>query len=320
MFNRKAVALSLVLFLTVGVVFTAVGQANAGWWPFGGDDKEDGNKLTGEVKIDGSSTVYPITEAVAEEFMKEHRDARVSVAYSGTGGGFKKFVVEETVINDASREIKPEERKRAEENGIEVMRFTVAKDGISVVVNPENDWAKDLTTDQLKEIWKPNSNVDQWSDVNSDWPDKEIKLYGPGSDSGTFDYFTHAINGEGGAIRPDFTPSENDNVLVQGVAGDEGAMGYFGYAYYKENKDKLDVIGVDGVKPSMETIGNGSYTPLARPLFIYVNKAALQKPTVKEFLKFYMANARKLVPQTGYAPLTEEMYQENIDRIEAAAE
>jgi len=318
MFNKKTVALSLVLVLTLGVVFTVTGEVNAGWWPFGGDDKGE-EQLEGKVKVDGSSTVYPITEAVAEEFMKANPRARVSVAYSGTGGGFKKFVVEETDINDASRKVKAEERERAEANGIEMMRFTVAYDGISVVRNPENDWAKDLSTEQLKQIWEPGSDVEQWSDINSDWPDTEIKLYGPGSDSGTFDYFTHAINGEGGAIRPDFTPSENDNVLVRGVAGNEGGLGYFGYAYYKENQDKLDVVAVDGVEPSMETIGDESYTPLARPLFIYVNKASLQNPTVKAFLKSYMNNARKLVPQTGYAPLTEEMYQENIDRIEAAA-
>jgi phosphate transport system substrate-binding protein len=317
MFNKKTVALSLVLLLTLGVVFTMTGQTNAGWWFFGGDDKAE-EQLKGKVKVDGSSTVYPITEAVAEEFMKANPRARVSVAYSGTGGGFKKFVVEETDINDASRKVKAEERERAEANGIEMMRFTVAYDGISVVRNPENDWAKDLSTEQLKQIWEPGSDVEQWSDINSDWPDTEIKLYGPGSDSGTFDYFTHAINGEGGAIRPDFTPSENDNVLVRGVAGNKGALGYFGYAYYQENKDKLDVVAVDGVEPSMETIGDESYTPLARPLFIYVNKASLQNPTVKAFLKSYMNNARKLVPQTGYAPLTEEMYQENIDRIEAA--
>ncbi len=316
MFNKKVVALSLVLALSLGVVFTLSGQAGA-FWIFGGDDEEE-NAITGEVKVDGSSTVYPITEAMAEEFMKEYPDARVSVSFSGTGGGFKKFVVGETDINDASRPIKDEEAARAEENGIEYIPFKVGADALSVVVHPENDWAEDLTTEQLNKIWGPGSNVDQWSDVNPDWPDKEIKLYGPGSDSGTFDYFTEAINGESGAIRPDFTPSENDNVLVQGVAGSKYAMGYFGYAYYEENKDKLDTVAVNGVQPSFKSLEDGSYTPLSRPLFIYVRKASLQDPTVKEFLKFYMENGKKLIPSTGYAPLSEKMYQKNIDKIEAA--
>ena len=280
-----------------------------------GCGQQNPDALKGEVKIDGSSTVYPITEAIAEEFMKENPRARVSVAYSGTGGGFKKFAVGETDINDASREVKAEEKERAKENGIEMVRFTIAYDGISVIINPKNDWVKNLSAEQLNKIWEPGSNIKEWSDLNSNWPDKEIKLYGPGPDSGTFSYFTEVINGEEGAIRPDFTPSENDNVLVQGVAGDEGSLGYFGYAYYEANKDKLDAVAVNGIKPSMETIGNNSYTPLSRPLFIYVRKEALEDEVVKEFIKFYLNNATKLVPQVGYVPLSEEGYQEQLEKL-----
>jgi len=280
-----------------------------------GCGQKDPDALTGKVKVDGSSTVYPITEAVAEEFMKANPRARVSVAYSGTGGGFKKFTEGETDINDASRAVKHEEKERIEANGIEMMKFEVAYDGISVIVNPANDWVDNLTVEQLNQMWKPGSNIDQWSDLDSDWPDKEIKLYGPGPDSGTFSYFTEEINGEEGAIRSDFTPSENDNVLVQGIAGDEAAIGYFGFAYYKENQDKLDSVAIDGVKPAMDTIANDEYTPLSRPLYLYVNKASLQKPAVKEFIKFYLNNAADLVSQVGYVPLPEKKYQEQLEKI-----
>ncbi|KXS40265.1 MULTISPECIES: PstS family phosphate ABC transporter substrate-binding protein [unclassified Candidatus Frackibacter] len=318
MFKKKGIALTLVLFLAVGVVFAATGQADA-WWIFGDDKK--GDTVSGEVKIDGSSTVYPITAAIAEEFRKPYPDVRVSVGVSGTGGGFEKYVVGETDINDASRRIKPEERKLAEQNGIESIPVTVAYDGISVVVNPENTWAKSMTVDELRKLWQPGSNVETWSDIRPSWPDKKIDLYGPGADSGTFDYFTEAIVGEEGASRTDYTPSENDNVLVQGIAGNKYALGYFGYAYYEENKDKLNVVGIDSgngpVKPSMETIGNGTYKPLARPLFFYLNQASLKRPAVEKFVKFYLNNAKVIVPQVGYVPLSSSKYQEQLKNIES---
>ncbi|AGB40806.1 phosphate binding protein [Halobacteroides halobius DSM 5150] len=322
MFNKKTLVLSLVLVLTLGVVFTVTNKAGA-WWIFGDDKEED--KLTGRVIIDGSSTVYPITQAIAEEFMKEYPGVRVTVGVSGTGGGFEKYVVGETDINDASRTIGPKEKALANKNGIKSTRITVAYDGISVIVNPKNDWTQSMTVKELHQIWKPGSNVETWSDIRPNWPDKEIDLYGPGSDSGTFDYFTEAINGEEGASRANYTPSESDNVLVQGVAGNKYALGYFGYAYYKENKGKLDVVAIDNgagkpVKPSMKTIGNGTYKPLARPLFFYVNNASLKnKKAVEKFVKFYMKNAKEIVPQIGYVPLSKAKYQSQLDKLDKVA-
>ena len=293
----------------------------------GGGKKEEGakdskaadKKLTGAIKIDGSSTVFPITEAVAEEFKKIQPGVNVTVGISGTGGGFKKFTVGETDINDASRPIKDVEKKVAEEKKIEYIDFPVAYDGITVVVNKQNTWVDKLTVQELKKIWEPGSTVKKWSEVRPGWPDVAIKLYGPGTDSGTFDYFTEAINGKEKACRSDFTPSEDDNVLVQGVAGDKGALGYFGYAYYAENKDKLKVVPIDAgkgpVTPEDKTINDGTYKPLSRPIFIYVSKAAMQRPEVKEFVKFYLTSAPKLVPQVGYTKLPDNMYSDGLAKV-----
>ena len=276
-----------------------------------------GGGSTNTVSIDGSSTVFPLTEAVAEEFMKDAQGARVNVGASGTGGGFSKFLRGETAINDASRPIAQNELEKAEEAGIEIIEIPVAYDGIAVVAHPENDWADCLTTTELKRIWEPGSSVDRWNQVRDAFPDRELALYGPGTASGTYDYFTEAIVGESGASRSDFTASEDDNVLVQGIKGTKPSLGYFGLAYYENNAEDLKAIGVDPdernsgascVKPSAKTVKNGSYRPLSRPLFIYVNKAKIT-PTVERFVKFYLANADELARDVGYVGLPEDAYE-----------
>jgi phosphate transport system substrate-binding protein len=276
-------------------------------------------KLKGNVRIDGSSTVFPITEAVAEEYRGAQPNVRVTVGISGTGGGFKKFYAGETDINDASRPIKDKEITKASEGGIEFIELPVAFDGISVVVNPQNDWVDHLTPEELHRLWMPGSTVKTWKDLRPEWPAEEIKLYGPGVDSGTFDYFTEAINGESQVCRADFTASEDDNVLVLGVAGDKNALGFFGFAYYVENKDQLKVVPVDNgngpVAPSMDSINNGSYAPLSRPIFIYVAKSAAARPEVKSFVEFYLENAPALVAEVGYVPLPEALYTAGKDRF-----
>lgn len=271
-------------------------------------------ELEGSIKIDGSSTVYPVTQAMAEEFSYLNSEVRVTVGVSGSGGGFEKFTVGETDISNASREIKPTEVAKAEENGIEFTKFTVGYDGITVVINPTNDWAKDMTVEELKMIWEPGSKVKTWSDLRPEWPNEEIILYGPGADSGTFDYFTEAIVGTSSESRADYTASEDDNVLVQGVAGDKYALGYFGYAYYEENKTIIDAIAVNGVRPGPDTIETGEYSPLARPLFVYVNNASVQRPEVEAFLRFYFENAREIIPMVGYVPLLS--YEESLNKVD----
>ena len=273
-------------------------------------------KLSGDIEIDGSSTVFPISQAAAEEFRKEHPDVQIPVGISGTGGGFKRFVVGETDISNASRAIKDSERELAAENGIEFIELTVAFDGLSVIVNPDNDFATCMTTGELKKLWEPGSTVNKWSEIRSDWPNDPIRLYGPDTDSGTFDYFTDAINGEEDASRPDYTQSADDNVLVQGIAGDKNSLGYFGYAYYLENKDKLKLVAVDEgsgcIEPSASTINDGSYSPLSRPMFIYVNKASLERPEVKAFVTFYLENAAVLAEEVGYVALPQADYDEGL--------
>lgn len=277
--------------------------------------EETASKLKGRIKVDGSSTVFPITEAVGEEFQKENPDVQVTVGVSGTGGGFEKFVIGETDISDASRPIKDEEKAKAEENGIEYIELTVAFDGLSVMVNPENDFVSDLTVDELKKIWNTGSEVKTWKDVRDEWPADEIKLFGPGTDSGTFDYFTDEINGEEGASRSDYTASEDDNTLVQGIAGEKNALGYFGYAYFIENQDKLKLLTVDGVRPSPETIRSGDYKPLSRPLFIYVSKKAMDKPEVKAFVEYYLENGAALSEQVGYVPMDDDKYSDQLSQL-----
>lgn len=279
--------------------------------------------LKGTIKIDGSSTVFPITEAVAEEFgkVKKHRRVRVTVGVSGTGGGFKKFLAGETDINEASRPIKQKEIDKAKKTGVKYLELPVAYDGLSVVVNKRNTWADYLTVTELHKIWKPGSSVKTWKDIRPNWPDQKIRLYGPGTDSGTFDYFTEVINGKSQASRSDFTKSEDDNVLVTGVSGDKGSLGYFGFAYYVENKDKLKVVPITQgnkkpVSPTMTTINNGSYAPLSRPVFIYVNLKSVKKPEVRAFVHFYLEQAKELVKEVGYVPLPDQDYQRYLDKLE----
>ncbi|MDC0626109.1 PstS family phosphate ABC transporter substrate-binding protein [Methylophilaceae bacterium] len=268
------------------------------------------------VKIDGSSTVYPITEAVAEEFQKE-TGIKVTVGVSGTGGGFKKFCRGETVISNASRPIKAKEIAKCNEAGISFIEVPVAFDALTVVINKNNDWAKELTPAELKKAWGPDAQgkISNWNQIREGFPDQPLKLYGPGADSGTFDYFTEAIIEKSKSIRGDFTASEDDNVLVQGVAGDKGGMGYFGLAYYVENKDKINSVKIqnkDGkfINPSIETVMDGSYNPLSRPLFIYLNatKAAFD-PKVKKFVEFFLKNAGKLSQEVGYVPFSKTEYE-----------
>lgn len=303
------------LFISFVVFLSACGDTG------GPDSVQTGDtpQLTGKVRLDGSSTVFPVSEAVAEEFNAVAPRVRVTVGVSGTGGGFKKFLNNETDINDASRPIKQSEIEKARAAGIEFIELPIAFDGLSVVVNPQNDWVDHLTVDELRMIWQPESTVENWSDVRPAWPDEEIRLYGPGTDSGTFDYFTETINGESQASRADFTASEDDNVLVQGIAGDKFALGYFGYAYYQENRDKLRIVPVDGghgpVAPIEETINNGSYAPLSRPIFIYVNAASLDDPAVAEFVDFYLDNAGSLAAEVGYIAMPERAYDRARQRV-----
>jgi phosphate transport system substrate-binding protein len=276
------------------------------------------------VKIDGSSTVYPVTEAVAEEFQKSKKGAvKVTVGISGTGGGFKKFCRAETDISNASRPILKKEMDDCKAAGVEYIEMPVAFDALTVVVHPENAFIKQMTVAELKKMWEPGAQgkVKSWKDVNPAWPDMPLKLFGPGSDSGTFDYFTEAVNGKSKASRGDYTASEDDNVLVQGVSRDKGAIGYFGFAYYVENQKKLRAVpivakdGAPAVGPSMEAVLKGTYQPLARPIFIYVNVKSLAKPEVKEFVAFFMKEGGKLAREVKYVPLPDSAYKINMDHL-----
>lgn len=274
------------------------------------------------IKIDGSSTVYPITEAVAEDFQIAKKGAvKVTVGISGTGGGFKKFCRGETDIVNASRPILKKEMDDCKAAGVQYIEMPVAYDALTIVVNPKNDWSKVITVAELKKIWEPaaQGKVTKWSQVNPAWPDNTIKLYGAGADSGTFDYFTEAIVGKAKSSRGDFTASEDDNVLVQGVASDKNALGFFGFAYYVENQKKVKALAVDGGKggilPSAKTVEDGSYQPLARPIFIYVNIKSADKPEVKEFIEFYMKNATTLVKEVKFFPLPAQAYTTNLEHL-----
>ncbi len=273
------------------------------------------------IKIDGSSTVYPITEAVAEEFQNANRDVKVTVGISGTGGGFKKFCRGETDIQDASRPILRKEMDACLEAGVQYVELPVAYDALTVVINPKNTWAETMTVEELKKIWEPaaQGKITKWNQVRASWPDRPLKLFGAGSDSGTFDYFTEAIVGKAKSSRGDYTASEDDNVLVQGVAGDENAIGYFGLAYFHENSDKLKAVKVDGgkggVEPSPRTVEDGSYQPLSRPIFIYVSKASLRKPEVKAFVEFYLKEGGQLANEVGYVGLPAKNYAQALERF-----
>ena len=276
------------------------------------------------VKIDGSSTVFPVTEAVAEDFQKaKKQQVKVTVGISGTGGGFKKFCRNETDISNASRPILKAEMADCAKAGIEYYELPVAFDALTVVVNPKNNFIRQLTVAEMKKMWEPaaQGKVTRWNQVNPQWPDQPMKLFGPGADSGTFDYFTEAVVGKSKSSRGDFTASEDDNVLVQGVSRDVNGLGYFGYAYYVENKDKLKAVPIvnekgQAVEPSMEAVLKGSYTPLARPIFIYVNAKSLGKPEVKEFVEYYMKNGGKLAREVKYVPLPEEAYRTALEHVQ----
>ncbi len=275
------------------------------------------------VKIDGSSTVYPVTEAVAEEFQKANKGLKVTVGVSGTGGGFKKFCRGETDISNASRPISASEMADCKKIGVEYFELPVAFDALTVVINPRNTWLKQATVAELKKMWEPaaQGKLMRWNQVNPAWPDQPMKLFGAGSDSGTFDYFTEAIVGKSKSSRGDFTASEDDNVLVQGVAGDVNAIGYFGYAYYAENTGKLKALpivekeGKAAVSPSEQTVLAGTYQPLARPIFIYVNAKSLGKPEVKKFIDFYMTQGAKMAKEVKYVPLPAEAYKTALEHI-----
>lgn len=302
--DRRSIPQALVL---TGLVFGAcVGGAQ-------------GVELSGTVKVDGSSTVAPITMAAAEMFQEANPKVRVTVGISGTGGGFKKFLDEKTDlrtdINDASRYIRDPEIKRAKELGVEYVELPVAVDGLAVVVHPSNSFCNHLTVEELKKIWEPDSTIKNWKDIRAGFPDLALKLYGPGTDSGTFDYFTEVIVGKEKSSRSDYTASESDNVLVQGVSGDKGALGYFGQAYFEANKNKLKLLGIDNgdgkpVAPiNADIVRSGAYTPLSRPLFLYVNAESLKRPEVRAYVEFIIDQSKKIAehPRVGYVALNEDL-------------
>ena len=278
---------------------------------------KDDARLHGQIKIDGSSTVYPITEAVAEEFNITHPKVRITVGLSGTGGGFKKFSRGEIDISNASRPIKPIEDSLCKQNNISYTEIKVAFDGLAVVVNPKNTWLQDITVTELKKIWEPEAqgNIKYWNQIRPEWPHEELHLFGAGVESGTYDYFTEAIVGKSHSSRGDYTASEDDNVLVQGISTDRLALGFFGIAYYEENKNKLKVIPVDNetgkgpILPSIETVKNKTYQPLGRPLYIYVNNLAAKRKEVQEFIAFYLTEGAALAQEVGYIPMTDEEYE-----------
>jgi len=309
--NKKSKQISKIL-LGAAVIFSLTSCGG------GTENKDkpvsDEKVLTGDIKIDGSSTVYPITEAIAEEFREVAPEVKVTVGVSGTGGGFKKFARNETAISDASRPIKDKEKVLCEENGIGYVQLEVAYDGLAVLINPANDWVDFLTVAELRKIWEPSAQgvIMKWSQIREGWPEEEIHLFGPGVASGTYDYFTKAINGEEGASRGDYTASEDDNVLVQGISTDKYGLGFFGLAYYEENQDKLKLVGVDGgegvIVPTQLSVADGTYKPLSRPIFIYVNDKAAEREEVVSFVNFYLELVPEIAQEVGYIALPAEAY------------
>jgi phosphate transport system substrate-binding protein len=281
-----------------------------------------------KIKADGSSTVFPITEAVAEEFQKTNKGIEVTVGISGTGGGFKKFCAGETDISNASRPIKPSEVELCGKNKVEYIELPIAYDGLAVVVHPKNTWAQSITVEELKKLWAPEAQgkITRWNQIRSEWPDKEIHLFGPGVDSGTYDYFTEAVVGKEHSSRGDYTSSEDDNVLVQGVSRDEAALGFFGLAYFSDNKDKLKLVPVDDgkpgngdgpISPTLDTIRNGTYQPLSRPIFVYVSKKSVERPEVASFMNFFLKNGERLTKEVRYVPLPANAYGLAQKRVDA---
>ncbi len=314
MFSKSKVAYSVSLLALVGSLAACGGGTTT--TTTGQEPAAEGSNLTGTLTIDGSSTVFPISEAFAEEFQALNPNVQITVGASGTGGGFQKFCNGETQVSGASRPIKPEEFELCTSNGIEMIEIPVATDALTVAVNPANDWATCMTVEELNTAWGPEAEgtITNWNQINPAYPDAPLVLYGAGTDSGTFDYFTEVINGEAGASRGDYTASEDDNVLVQGVSGDVNALGFFGYAYFFENQDRMKAVEIDAgngcVAPNEEDVLNGTYTPLSRPLFIYVNKAELESnEAFQSFVQFVLDPAnRELVSETGYVALSDEQY------------
>jgi len=325
----KPTGASTRIALLLGVLALAATLAGCGGGR-GGDDENRGTTteasagqdLTGRIEADGSSTVGPYTTAAAEDFQGVEPDVQVTVGVSGTGGGFERFCRGETDLSNASRPIKNEEATACADAGIEYSEFQVANDALTIVVNKDNDWVTCLTTDQLAKIWGPDSKVGNWKDIDPSFPDQELKLFGPGTDSGTFDYFTAEINGEEGASRSDYSASEDDNTIVTGVSGEQGGLGYFGFSYFEENQDTLKAVEIDGgegcVAPSVETAQNGTYTPLSRPLFIYAKMEALQRPEVEGFVRYLLENEQAIAEKSQFVPLTQEQLDAANAELESA--
>jgi phosphate transport system substrate-binding protein len=283
----------------------------------GGAESGSGEQLSGSVKMDGSSTVAPIMEAVNEEYAAAQPDVKVSIGVSGSGGGFEKFIAGETDLSNASRPIKDEEKQKLEEAGIDFTEFEVAKDGLTIVVNKENDWAEDMTVEDLQKLWVEDGKTKKWSDINPEWPDEEVKFYSPGTDSGTYDYFNEVILEEKDMTKQNIQLSEDDNVLVQGVTGDKNAIGFFGYAYYLANKEELKAVKIGGVEPNNETIESGEYTPLSRPLFVYAKNASVKdNEAVYDFMKFTLDNSAEMAEAVGYVSLPEDKIKEATEKLE----
>ena len=326
MMQRKRAHWILVLITVMLVlVAAACGEDTSG---SGGSGSDSNSDLSGDINVDGSSTVAPLTSAAAELFAADNPDVRIAVGTSGTGGGFEKFCAGETDMSNASRPIKDDDETEGPactKNGVEYEEIQVANDGLAVVVNPENDWAECLTVEQLKTIWEPSAQgtVTNWNQVDPSFPDEPLDLYGAGTDSGTFDYFTDAINGEEGASRSDYSQTEDDNATVQGVSGSKGALGYFGLSYYEENTDKLRVVQVDNgdgcVEPTTETVQDGSYAPLSRPLFIYPSKKLLERPEGLAFVVYFVENSEQIAEDALFVPMTAEQAQTSLDAVHALA-
>ena len=310
--------------MVIGAFLLALALVLAACGGGGGGQKEEDTKAekgggaAGQIAVEGSSTVQPITQAAAEAFNQQNRDVQITVGGAGTGDGFQAFCGGETQIADASRPIRDEEAQTCQENGVEFIELAVAQDGITTVVNPQNNFADNITLDQLRTLWEPDAEgqVDSWNDINPEWPDQQVTLYGPGTESGTFEFFTEKAVGKAKESRTDYQASEDDNVLVQGVAGDPNALGYFGFGYFEQNQNRLKALSVDGVTPSAETINSGQY-PLSRPLFIYVSTQALeQNPSVEEFVNFYLENLNQFVQQAQYVPLSDQAVQATRERFQ----
>ena len=318
---RKLISLAASAVLAAGVVACGDDEEEPAGNSGGETTSETSGNLSGEIRIDGSSTVFPFANAAAELFNEENPDVRISVGQSGTGGGFEAFCAGETDISDASRPIEAEEEALCKKAGVSYTEVQVANDGIAVVTNPGLE-VDCLTTAQLKELWNKGSQVQSLSDIDPSFPDQELALFGPGTDSGTFDFFTDVINGEEGVTRDDYEPSEDDNQLVSGVSGSDGGLGYFGYSYYEQNQDALGLVAVDGgdgcVEPSLETIQDGSYQPLGRPIFMYPSAESLQRPEVKAFMDFVVENQQTISEAANIVPLTEEQASKAADDLAKA--